>query len=241
MHLRSSRAACILLFALSAATAAGAQTAEEIAARNVEAKGGAERWKSLTSVKLSGRVILKDREFPLTIYAKRPNLIRHEMTIKDMHVVQAFDGTTAWAINPKGIPEALPAAAADMMKMSAEFEGALIDYKSKGHTVELVGSEKIDGADVHHLKLTLKSGQVQDYYIDAKTGLESRMTQEVDLGNGIRQTHSTDVSDYREVGGIRMPHSIVQSVQGNVATRMTIDKVEFNTVKDDSIFGMPKR
>jgi outer membrane lipoprotein-sorting protein len=241
MRPRFLHAACVVAFTLFAAAAARAQTADEVVARNIEAKGGADKWRALTSVQLTGRMSLKGMEVPLTIYSKRPNLMRRETTIKDMRLVQAFDGTTAWGINPAtNAPQALPSAAADMMKLAAEFEGPLIDYKAKGHAAELVGAEKVNGADVHHLKLTLKNGQVQHYYLDAKTGLEARMTQEVDTGDGKKQMLSTDVSDYRDVNGIVMPHSISQSVEGNVLGRMTIDKVEFNTVTDDSIFSMPK-
>ncbi|MGH9374473.1 MAG: hypothetical protein ACRD15_23390, partial [Vicinamibacterales bacterium] len=206
------------------------------------AKGGAEKWKSLSSVKLTGRMTVQGAEFPLTIYSKRPNLMRHETTLKDVRIVQAFDGTIAWAINPMmgETPHALPPAAADMLRTTAEFEGVLIDYQSKGHAVELVGSETLDGAKVYHLKLTMKNGQVQHYYIDAKTGLESKMTQEVDA-DGRKQMLSTEMSDYREESGVTMPHTVKQLVDGKVIGQMTIDKVEFNTVTDDSIFSMPKK
>ena len=60
-------------------------------------------------------------------------------------------------------------AAADLMKNAADFDGALINYKSKGTVIELVGKEKLGDKDVYHLKLTMKGGQVQHYFLDAES------------------------------------------------------------------------
>ena len=226
---------------LSVATGAAAQTADEIVARNLEAKGGLEKWKAVNSLKMTGTITVQGKELPLTIYSKRPNLMRHEMAVGDFRVVQAFDGTRAWAINPmtKGKPQELPREAAEMIRNTAEFDGALVDYKGKGHAVELVGTESADGTEVHHLRLTMKNGNVQHYYIDAKTGLERRVTQQVDTGPGRTQTLSTEMRDFRPVSGVMIPHDVRQLVDGTVIGQMRITGVEMNTVDDDSIFRMP--
>lgn len=241
--LRRVPCALLLLAGLATAAAAHAQTADEIVAKNLAAKGGLEKWKAVTSLKMTGTMAIQGKELPLTIYSKRPNLMRHEMSLQEFRVVQAFDGTTAWAVNPMmgaATPQKLPAEAADMIRTSAEFDGALVDYKAKGYTAEVVGSEALGGTPVHHLKLTMKSGQVQHYYLDAKTGLEVRVTQEVDMGAGKKQVLATEMSNYRPVSGLMMPHSVKQLLDGQVIGEMTIAKVELNTVTDDSIFQMPK-
>lgn len=236
-----SYAACALVV-LSTVVAAQSPTADELVAKNIDAKGGEAKWKSLSSVKLTGTMSAQGKEVPIVIYSKRPNLMRNEMTFGATSVAQAFDGTTAWAINPMtGAPQELPAAPAEAMKSSADFEGALLDYKSKGHTVELVGLEKSDGTDVYHLKLTLKSGIVQDYYLDAKTGLETKMTQLADVGTGAKQTLATEMGDYREVEGVTVPHLVRQLLDGKLVGEMRIQKVEFNSITDDSIFKMPAK
>jgi hypothetical protein len=236
-----SRALCDLVV-LSAVAAAQSPTADALVAKNIQAKGGEAKWKSLSSVKLTGTMSAQGKEVPLVIYSKRPNLMRNEMTFGATRVVQAFDGSTAWAMNPlTDAPQELPAAAAEAMRSSADFEGALVDYKSKGHTTELVGLEQADGGDVHHLKVTLKNGSVQDYYLDAKTGLETKMTQQVDVGTGTKQTLTTTMSDYREVDGVTVPHLVRQLLDGKVVGEMRIEKVEFNTITDDAIFKMPAK
>ena len=113
---------------------------------NLKAKGGAEKWQSVKSVKMTGRMTAQGNEMPLTVYAMRPNYNRQEITMPAGKAIQAFDGTTAWVVNPMlGIstPQAVPGPAAEFAKHSADFDGALINYKEKGNTIELVGKENV--------------------------------------------------------------------------------------------------
>jgi outer membrane lipoprotein-sorting protein len=242
MHRHMSR----LTFALSllaVAAAAHAQTVDEIIAKNLQAKGGAEKWQSVKTVKMTGKIAAQGQEMPLTVYAKRPNLNRQEISLPDGKVVQAFDGTTAWVINPMmggDTPQVVPGGAADLMKNAADFDGALINYKSKGTAIELVGKEKLGDKDVYHLKLTMKSGQVQHYFLDTESGLEVKTSAEVDMGP-TKQTLDTEMSNYKQVGGIMLPHTVRQFMNGNKMAEVSVTGVEFNAPVDDSIFTMPKK
>jgi outer membrane lipoprotein-sorting protein len=245
MHRSISR----LTFALSllSAVAVHAQTVDEIIAKNLLAKGGAEKWQSVSSVKMSGTMTVQGKELPLTVYAKRPNLNRQEIALPDGKVVvQAFDGTTAWMINPMSDqPQTIPADAADVMKNSADFDGALINYKAKGHTIALVGKETLRDKPVYHLKVTMKGGQVvQDYFLDAESGIELKTSAQVDLGmdpSGKKQPLDTEMSNYKAIDGIMIPHTIKQFMNGNQSVQMSITSVQFNAPIDDAIFKMPTK
>ncbi len=244
MHRHMSR----LTFALSllaVAAAAHAQTVDEIVAKNLQAKGGAEKWQSVKTVKMTGKIAAQGQEMPLTVYAKRPNLNRQEISLPDGKVVQAFDGTTAWVINPmmgSDVPQVVPGGAADLMKNAADFDGALINYKSKGTVIELVGKEKLGDKDVYHLKLTMKGGQVQHYFLDAESGLEVKTSAEIETGMGPgKQTLDTEMSNYKQVGGVMLPHTVRQFMNGNKMAEVSVIGVEFNSPVDDSIFSMPKK
>ncbi len=236
--------AAFILVVLSAAAAAHAQTVDEIVAKNLQAKGGAEKWKAVNTVKMTGKITMQGMDLPLTVYAKRPNYNRQEIVLQDKQLVQAFDGTTAWLLNPmmgSEVPQELPGPAAEMMRNSADFDGALIDYKGKGHTVELVGKEKMDATEVYHLKVTMKNGHIQHYYLDAQSGIELKTTADVDLGTGAKQPLETEMSNYQPVNGIMIPHTVKQMLNGKPVVQMTIDKVEFNSAIDDALFKMPKK
>jgi len=224
--------------------AAPLPTVDDIIAKNLQAKGGAAKWQSVKSVKMTGKMTAQGTEMPLTVYAMRPNFNRQEITMPAGKAIQAFDGTTAWVVNPMlGIetPQAVPGPAAELAKNSADFDGALINYKAKGNDIELVGKEQLEGKDVYHLKVTTKGGPVQHYLLDADSGIELRMSAEVELGSGQKQTLTTAMSNYKQVDGIMIPHTVTQTAGGRTRLQWTITTVEFNAVPDDSIFRLPKK
>jgi outer membrane lipoprotein-sorting protein len=224
--------------------AAPLPTVDDIIAKNLQAKGGAAKWQSMKSVKMTGKMTAQGTEMPLTVYAMRPNFNRQEITMAAGKAIQAFDGTTAWVVNPMlGIetPQAVPGPAAELAKNSADFDGALINYKAKGNDIELVGKEQLEGKDVYHLKVTTKGGPVQHYLLDADSGIELRMSAEVELGGGQKQTLTTAMSNYKQVDGIMVPHTVTQTAGGRTLLQWTITTVEFNAVPDDSIFRLPKK
>lgn len=224
--------------------AAPLPTVDDIIAKNLQAKGGAAKWQSMKSVKMTGKMTAQGTEMPLTVYAMRPNFNRQEITMPAGKAIQAFDGTTAWVVNPMlGIetPQAVPGPAAELAKNSADFDGALINYKAKGNDIELVGKEQLEGKDVYHLKVTTKGGPVQHYLLDADSGIELRMSAEVELGSGQKQTLTTAMSNYKQVDGIMIPHTVTQTAGGRTLLQWTITTVEFNAVPDDSIFRLPKK
>ena len=241
---RLIRSSACLLAVVFVAAAAHAQTAEEIVAQNLKAKGGVEKLKAMNSVKITGKISAQGMELPMTTWARRPNLIRREMQIQDKRIVSAFDGTTVWGINPmmtgSDDPQEMTGPVAQMTKDDADFDGVLVDYKEKGHKVELVGTETLEGKKVHHLKITKKNGQVQQYDIDAESGLELRTVGSVQMGPTSTEV-TTDLANYQVVDGLSVPFSMKQSANGGVVAEVKIDKVEFNLALDDTMFKMPAK
>lgn len=232
----------VLTVALAAlAPAAGAQTVDEVIARSVEARGGRERIKAIQSVRMTGRMAMGGMEMPMSVELKRPASFRAEMSFQGRPVVQAFDGQRAWTIPPAGSgePQALPPEAARQMAQQADIEGPLVDYKAKGSLVELVGKEKLDGSEVWRIKLTRKDGDVEHYLIDAKSWLPVRVEATRSFG-GRRVEGHTSLGDYRESGGWKWPHTIVNSAsEGPGRQTLTFDTVEVNPVLEDGRFRMP--
>lgn len=224
------------------APALRAQTADEVIAKNIAAKGGADKWKSLNTMKLTGSFTAQGMEIPVTIVAKRPNLMRQEMTVNGQSMVQAFDGTTAWMINPMTggtSPQTITGQQADMVKDQADFDGVLMNYKEKGYEVALVPAESSDDKAFIHLRVTKKNGQVQDFYLDADTYLEARTTTSFE-DNGREATFTTELSDYREVNGIMVPFTLKQSLNGQLIGQLAVKNVEFNVPVDEAQFAPPK-
>jgi outer membrane lipoprotein-sorting protein len=234
MHRRASRILVALLAAAAVAPLA-AQSADDIVTQHLNAKGGLERLKAVSSIRQTSEMTRDGLTMSMVIFAKRPNLARQELTIKGQTIVQVFDGTTAWMINPllsgSSEPVALTGPDADLTKEQATFDSPLVDYKARGTTVELVGTEDAAGKKVHHLKVTTKSGRVQDVYIDAATGLESRVVTQTPQG-----TVDQQFSDFRDVEGVKIPFTIRTQI-GSVGTiDIKVLKAEINPPLDDALF-----
>ena len=225
------------------APAAAQPTVDDIVAKNLKAKGGAEKLKSMQTMQMSGKATLQGMDVSMRIYSKRPNMTRQEVKLQDKTIVSAYDGSTAWWINPlAGVDQAqeLSGAQADSLKDQADFDGVLTDYKAKGNTVELVGTENIEGRKAYHLKVTKKSGQVQHYFLDADSGIDLRVQTTLEQG-GQQMSITSDLSNYQEVSGVMVPFSMKQSMNGMPLMQMTIEKVEFNVPMEDSLFKMPAK
>ena len=237
--LRSISSAITVSAVLALTTPSYGQTVDEIVAKNIKAKGGAEKWKSISSVRMTGTFSAQGMEMPMTVYAKRPNLSRQDITLKGMKVVQAFDGVTPWMMPPgSDVPQEIKGPQADAMRSGADFDGPLMDYAAKGHKLELVGKEKLGSSEVYHLKLTKKDGNIEHYFLDVDSGMEVKRTAEMEAG-GMKQSVETELSNFKSIDGIMIPHIMKQSMNGSPVAQMTVEKIEFNAPIDDALFKMP--
>lgn len=232
-------AVAVFAVALGVAPAA-AQTVDDIIAKNHASKGGLEQWKAIQTQKMEAVAAVQGLELPMTIYGKRPNLGRQDVFVEvpgqpAMTMVNLFDGAKAWTINPmtgSDAPVELTGPEAESIKDQSDFDGALIDYKAKGHTVELVGTESLGAKKVHHLKVTRKGQPVQHYYLDVDTGVELKISTEAGVGPAV----DMELSDYRLVAGVQVPHQMKIVQGGMVQAEVRIIKVEFNVPIDDALF-----
>jgi len=220
-----------------------AQTADEIIAKNVQARGGADKLKSVQSVKSTATLAMgPGMEAPGVLMQKRGNLARLEFTIQGLTAVQAYDGKNAWQIMPfmgKKDPELMAADEAKEMEQMADIDGPLVDYKSKGHKVELLGKEKVEGTDAYKLKLSLKNGDVETIYIDADSFLTIKEETKRTV-RGSEQEVESAIGDYKEVEGIIFPFAIESGIKGSPQKqKLTITKIELNVPLDGALFVMP--
>src|SRR5687767_5295113 len=95
------RLAPFVLAAASFALPLSAQTADEVIAKNIAARGGLERVKALQSLRMTGTIgIGPGMEAPLLLEIKRGGRLRSEVTVEGKAGVQTFDGTSGWALMP---------------------------------------------------------------------------------------------------------------------------------------------
>ena len=230
-----------LALLVAAPSSAQTPTADELVAKNIAARGGEEKLKSLNTIKITGTVSAQGMEMPITLLTKRPNKMRQELSMQGQSIVQAFDGETVWASNPMMGPgaRAVEGPQADALKNQALFDGPLLGYKERGDTVEVVGPAEVDGAKAWKLKVARKDGRAFHIFLDASTFLERQWSVTMEQ-NGLTMELDTFFQDYQPVDGVQMARAMRTVIGGNPAASVKIDSVEFNVPVDDGVFVMPK-
>jgi outer membrane lipoprotein-sorting protein len=231
----------VAVASLLLASTAGAETADEVIAKAVAARGGLEKMKAIQSLDMTIKANQQGLEFPGRMRFKRPDRLRLEMTIQGKTMVQAYDGKTAWMIMPfLGSPDPQTMSADDAKDVveQADMDGPMVDYKAKGHSVELLGKDDVEGSPAYKLKMTLKNGDISYIYIDTETGLEVKETSK-------RKQQGSEVevdsfpTNYKPVNGVMIPFAIENKVQGKSMGQFTIDDAKANVAIDDAVFVMP--
>ncbi len=156
-----------------------AQTVDEIIKKAIDARGGIDKIKAVESERITGRVAFSQGiEGTVVLELERPHKLYSEITVEGQKVLRAYDGKSAgWTVNPFTENKDVVVMSADELKEmpdESDVDGPLVDYKSKGSQVELVGKEDWDGKAVYRLKITTRSGEVRSYLIDGGTFLTTK-------------------------------------------------------------------
>lgn len=233
-----------ILMALAAPAAFG-YTAAELAAKNVEARGGADKLNAIQSLRLSGKILVNGDTLELgyVTLVKRPGSIRYEAQLQGLTQVQAYDGAQAWQINPfqgRKDPEKLSADDAKGLSEDArDFLGALVDYQAKGYTLDYLGTEDIEGTEAHKLRVTRPNGDITYVYLDPDHFLEIRVVNRR-IEHGVPNETITDYNDYEKVDGVYVPLAQDSWQKGSTDhQKVQYDKAEANVAADEGEFRFP--
>jgi hypothetical protein len=221
---------------------ASAQTAEELVAKNLQARGGVDKIKAINTLKMTGKAYV-GMDAQVSQENKRADMIRQNFTVQGMTQIQAYDGKAGWQISPFGgrkDPELMGEDDYRDLMEEADIDGPLVDYQAKGNKIEYLGLDKVDGDDAYELKVTLKNGDIVYYYLDPDTYLEIKKRKQQFIRGSVRETEQ-DLGSYKQVAGVYYPFSIDAGSKENPGdyARYTIDKIEANVPLDDSYFKMP--
>jgi outer membrane lipoprotein-sorting protein len=236
----------LLAIAIAGELASGrarAQTAGELIAKNIAARGGLEKIRAVQSMRLTGTMSIGDEKMPAVLELKRPDKMRWEFTVDDQVQVEGYDGKAGWTQMTTGGRTNVEPMSAEEQKdvaLQADMDGPFVDYRSKGIEIELVGKDRVDDRDAWKLHVTLPNGEKRDVYLDAGSFLQIQtvMRREVE-GQEVEVT--SRIGEYREVGGLLLPHSFEASAAGAPGKQVLhFDRIELNVPLDDGRFERPK-
>jgi hypothetical protein len=219
-------------------------TADELVAKNVEAKGGAEALHALQSLRLTGKLLVNQGQIELRYVElrQRPDKVRTEASLQGMTAVEAYDGSEGWRIQPftgRKDPEKMSADDVKALVEDGEIDGPLVDWQAKGSTIEYLGTEDVDGTAAHKLKVVRKNGDVSFVYLDPDHFLEIRIVTQR-MQHGALAEEEVDVGDYEKVNNVFVPFSVEAGHKGDPdKQKEVIEKGEANAPVDDAIFHFP--
>jgi outer membrane lipoprotein-sorting protein len=224
--------------------AAPAPSVDSIIADYVAARGGLAKIKAVQSLRQTGHAHTDGGRHAIVMRElKRPDKTRFEFTVQGITNVFVANGKEGWQVAPlDGDLEAKPMseqAVVDALEQ-ADIEGPLVDWKAKGHRIELAGRDKVGDREAHKLKVTLASGAIRYDYIDVKTHQELRMdsTREV---RGQTVSLTTTFGGYKKTAGLLFPGTVeVTAIERPQKLRIVVDKIEVNPKIDDARFERAK-
>ncbi len=197
---------------------------------------------SIQTERMSGRVFIqRDGEAgSFVMEVKRPNKVRLEIDLGSDSLTKAYDGSTGWKISSAGqtTPQKTTESETKELIGEADIDGPFLDYDKKGTQIEILDKEMLGSSLVWKVKVALKDGGTEYYYIES-TGYMVLVREEEpgkgQQGSVFRQFYR----DFRRVNNIPFPFTIVSEAGDSEAPiRLEFDKIEINTPEDDNRFTL---
>lgn len=224
----------LLFVSLLLGIAVKAQTAEEIVDNYIAAIGGTENWKKVNSIHMNGNLSVQGTDVDIEMMVLHGKGMRQNISVQGMTGYQIITPTEGWNFMPFQGQQQPEPIAEDVLKESADqydVQGPLVDYKAKGHMLELLGKEKVGDVEAHKVKVTHKTGKVETMFFDPATHYIVR-TITMQKVNGQESELITDLSNYQKLPeGIVVPMTL-----GLPFGEMTITKMEVNKPIDENVF-----
>ena len=228
-----------------------AQTVDEIIDNYFENTGGVENWEKIEGVKMSAKVNQGGMEIPIEIVQLKSGKMMTTINFQGQSIKQGvFDGEVLWSSNfMTQKAEKSDEESTNMVKNEMnQFPDPFLNYKEKGFTAELVGTENVDGSETFKIKLTTTPNIIEGkevpsiayYFFDNENFVPIQVHEEITVGPGKGMVSEIKLSDYQEAGGIYMPFSMTQGVKGQPGAPINMDKIEINPTIDDSEFAFPE-
>lgn len=222
------RWACVSAVVLLLPAAPAAQSVDEIVARHIAARGGMDRIKAIETLKITRTVATGiGNNVRVVMHKKRPNLYRGEQgpaTPGAPLTPRGINPQDAWDTVQGQIVIRAEDLEAETREIDGDFDGLLVDWRAKGHTVTFEGREALPGGD-------------------ANSYLDRRHTGVMRLPNAKLQV-VIDFSNWQEVNGVKFPFDITEDRTGGIAVQSLVvytEKIEANVPMDDALFATPAK
>ena len=230
-----------ILFAILsfAFVSANAQTADDVIQKYSKAMGELAAFNAIKTMKTTGTITTQGVDLALTSQIINGKAVRSDVQAMGQSVINSYKDGKGWKINPFAgvttITDMTPEELIDF-KSQSMIANQLMDYKARGHKVELQGQEDVEGVKTYKIKLTNKDdNKVTTYFISVtdNTIVKSVSTRQLQGQDIEIETFYSDIKDFN---GLKFPMLRIQKMQGQVFQEIKIATIEFNVPIDEKIF-----
>lgn len=223
--------------AKQAPAAAALPDARTIVDRHIKAIGGREALLAHKSMHAVGTLSVTTTGLtgPVEVYSAAPDRMVLKTSIPGIgEVIEGYDGTHAWSINPMTGPTLKTGKELEQTKLDSDFYGELRDPKR--YTLTTIEKTLFDGRDCYKVRVQRPDGSEDFDFYDVATGLRagSINTRETQMGT---MTATITESGYKQFGKLTQATVQIQKVMG-IEQKITLNTVEYDKV-EASVFEPP--
>jgi photosynthetic reaction center cytochrome c subunit len=227
------------------------ETVDQIVDKYIQALGGAQAVQNAKTRVMTGTQTTRDLvSTNITVQEKNTGQYRIDIASQPNAAIRATNGTAAWAVGGGGGGRGGdPAAPRDLAGFQMQQGLRLADFALPLHMKERYTAlqvnkayETINGRPVVVISGTPYPNVTEQLSFDRETGLLLRRAVVTGSGgtgfNIMNLGEQIDYSDYRDVGGIKVPHTVRHSTWNQVTTEKFAD-VKINAPVADEVFAKP--
>jgi len=210
---------------LSKSDAASLARGKQLLQRAQQAIGGAEKLTAVKDATYTANIALEAAAGGIKIKQVNmyvaPGDLRQEQELPFGKVIAYTDGKTGWMSTPQG-EQPMPA---EVLKQAQgeifrEPYALMLSDRDPARTVNAIGENTVEIAN---------GGLSVRLELDPATGLPAREIY-TDIGSGGAPAETTEIySDWREVGGIKLPHKAIQLENGMKMLEVTVSEYKINS------------
>jgi outer membrane lipoprotein-sorting protein len=224
---------------ISVAFTTKAQTLDEVLNNYFKAVGQ-EKLITVQTLVTKGKMIQGGAGISITVYNKRPDMLRVEGNFQGTTFVQTYNGKEGWSMNQfagETSPRQATQEELKSFKDQADIDGIMYNYKEKGFKAELLPADTVEGHKTYPVQITKPNGNVYINYIDADNFVILKTKARVKV-EGVEREVENFFSNYKSVDGVLFPYAIDTKMNGQSVMQMVISNVKLNTELSDKFFTL---
>lgn len=189
--------------------------------------GGKEALEKVQSVVSEGTMEISGMSLNVLVKKESPNKELMSVTMGGQIIIKSvFDGVSGYQAQ-MGQKEPFDDDIIKDKKAVTSFFPQL-SYSGESFKTIIKGIEKVGEADAYVMEVTKPSGSVTTEFYDVNTGL---LIKQIDVvkTQGTEVTQTSEMSDYRKVGDVLIPHQVATTINTQMGSQELVFK--YHTVK----------